>query len=60
MLTAIDGDVTGGGGIDTFRIKIWDNNNGGTIVYDNQLPSGTCTDSLDTATPCTASAEGAS
>jgi len=25
MLTAIDGDVTGGGGADRFRIKIWDN-----------------------------------
>ena len=54
MLTAIDGDVSGGGGIDKFRIKIWDNNNGGLIVYDNQLPSGTCTDTSDTATPCTA------
>jgi len=54
ILTAIDGAVTGGGGTDKFRIKIWDNNNGGVIVYDNQLPSGTCTDASDTSTPCTA------
>jgi PKD repeat protein len=37
MLTAIDGSVNGGGGTDRFRIKIWDNNNGGAIVYDNQI-----------------------
>ena len=37
MLTAIDGAISGGGGIDKFRIKIWDKNNGGAIVYDNQL-----------------------
>jgi MBG domain (YGX type)/YDG domain/Bacterial Ig-like domain (group 3) len=36
MLTAIDGDVNGGGGTDKFRIKIWDKNNGDMIVYDNQ------------------------
>jgi hypothetical protein len=35
MLTAIDGQVNGGGGTDKFRIKIWDA--GGAIVYDNQL-----------------------
>ena len=35
MLTAIDGQVNGGGGTDKFRIKIWDA--GGVIVYDNQL-----------------------
>jgi Calx-beta domain len=35
MLTAIDGQVNGGGGIDKFRIKIW--GAGGVIVYDNQL-----------------------
>jgi len=37
MLTAIDGQISGGGGTDRFRIKIWDKNNGGAIVYDNQL-----------------------
>ncbi len=35
MLTAIDGQVKGGGGVDKFRIKIWDS--AGTIVYDNQM-----------------------
>lgn len=35
LLTAIDGQVAGGGGSDKFRIKIWDKvtNN---IIYDNQ------------------------
>jgi hypothetical protein len=37
MLTAIDGQVNGGGGVDKFRIKIWDTNNGDAIVYDNQI-----------------------
>ena len=40
MLTAIDGDIKGGGGIDKFRIKIWDRNNGGAVVYDNQMGAG--------------------
>jgi hypothetical protein len=36
LLTAIDGKINGGGGVDKFRIKIWDI---GTdrIVYDNKL-----------------------
>ena len=34
MLTAIDGQISGGGGVDKFRIKIWDS---GGIVYDNQM-----------------------
>jgi len=46
MLTVIDGQVTGGGGIDKFRIRIW-NNDGGALVYDNQ-PSAP-----DSATPST-------
>jgi hypothetical protein len=29
--------VNGGGGVDKFRIKIWDRNNGDAIVYDNKL-----------------------
>lgn len=37
MLTAIDGQVNGGGGSDKFRIKIWDKNNGDAVVYDNQV-----------------------
>jgi hypothetical protein len=36
LLTAIDGSLNGGGGVDKFRIKIWDQNNGDAIVYDNQ------------------------
>lgn len=34
-LTAIDGDVNGGGGIDKFRIKIRQKGSGG-VIYDNQ------------------------
>jgi hypothetical protein len=37
MLTATDGQVNGGGGVDKFRIKIWDKNNGDRVVYDNQM-----------------------
>ena len=36
MLTAIDGNMHGGGGADKFRIKVWDKATG-NIVYDNQL-----------------------
>ncbi len=38
MLTANDGQVTGGGGADRFRIKIWDKATGG-VIYDNQSGS---------------------
>jgi hypothetical protein len=37
LLTAIDGDLSGGGGADKFRIKIWDKSNNDALVYDNQL-----------------------
>lgn len=40
MLTAIDGEISGGGGIDKFRIKIWDKSNGDAVVYDNQMGAG--------------------
>jgi hypothetical protein len=46
ILTAIDGQQPGGGGIDKFRIKIWDSAD--VIVYDNQ------TGASDTADPTTA------
>ena len=36
ILTAIDGQINGGGGVDKFRIKIWDKATS-TVVYDNQL-----------------------
>jgi hypothetical protein len=29
--------VSGGGGEDKFRIKIWDRNNADAVVYDDQL-----------------------
>jgi len=36
-LTATDGDINGGGGVDQFRIKIWNRSAGeaGGVVYDN-------------------------
>ena len=46
MLTAIDGQISGGGVTDKFRIKIW-NTATSAIVYDNQMGA------LDSATPST-------
>jgi hypothetical protein len=40
LLSATDGAVSGGGGIDKFRIKIWDKDNNDEVVYDNQLGTG--------------------
>ena len=40
ILTAIDGDLTGGDGVDKFRLKIWVEDEGTgeeIIIYDNQL-----------------------
>jgi hypothetical protein len=51
ILTAIDGQVKGGGGVDKFRIKIWDKVTGNAI-YDNQM------DAADTADPTTVIAGG--
>ena len=34
LLTAVDGQISGGGGVDKFRIKIWDVSG---VVYDNVL-----------------------
>lgn len=36
-LTAVDGQLPGGGGEDKFRIKIWDRTNGDAVVYDNLM-----------------------
>jgi PKD repeat protein len=36
MLSAIDGNLNGGDGLDKFRIKIWDAATG-AVIYDNQL-----------------------
>jgi len=52
MLTAIDGQINGGGGTDKFRIKIWDRTTD-TVIYDNQVGE---TD--DYANPTTAIAGG--
>jgi hypothetical protein len=46
MLTAIDGQIGGGGGADKLRMKIWDNASN-SIVYDNQI------DAADSANPTT-------
>jgi hypothetical protein len=49
LLTAIDGQITGGGGTDKFRIKIWDIATV-NIVYDNQmgaLDTGDASTALD-------------
>jgi hypothetical protein len=37
LVSAIDGQKTGGGGYDKFRIKIWDKSNGNMVVYDNDM-----------------------
>ena len=47
LLTATDGQVNGGGGIDKFRIKIWDVATG-LVVYDN-VPGGS--EDIDAANP---------
>ncbi len=36
MLKAIDGQISGGGGVDKFRIKIWDKATD-QVIYDNKL-----------------------
>lgn len=36
LITAIDGQINGGGGVDKLRVKIWDRASG-RIVYDNQI-----------------------
>ncbi len=46
MVSAIDGQINGGGGIDKFRIKIWDINTN-QIVYDNNLGLGNSGENAD-------------
>jgi FtsP/CotA-like multicopper oxidase with cupredoxin domain len=48
LLSAVDGQVNGGGGVDKFRIKIWDINNGDAVVYDNNLGAS---EDIDNANP---------
>jgi hypothetical protein len=44
-LTAWDGQVTGAGGVDRFRIKIWQGNPG-NVIYDNERGSPDGTDPI--------------
>jgi hypothetical protein len=46
LLTATDGQINGGGGVDKFRIKIW--LIGGAVVYDNVVAAS---DDIDVANP---------
>jgi hypothetical protein len=55
-LTAWDGEAPGGGGVDRFRIRIWDRNQGDAVVYDNQIA---CPNQGDNADPCTGIGGGA-
>ncbi len=50
LLTANDGQINGGGGVDRFRIKIWEANNNEIIIYDNQpddLDDADATDAIE-------------
>jgi hypothetical protein len=47
ILTVIDGQLTGGGGVDKVRIKIW-NKTTGAIVFDSQMGES---DAVDPSTP---------
>jgi hypothetical protein len=47
IVTVIDGNLPGGGGVDKFRIKIWEKTTG-LIVYDNQPGAS---DAADPTTP---------
>ncbi|KKQ86039.1 MAG: hypothetical protein UT08_C0002G0061 [Candidatus Woesebacteria bacterium GW2011_GWB1_38_8] len=47
ILNARDGQVNGGGGVDKFRIKIWDKATD-TVVYDNQLGDSGDSEATDT------------
>jgi hypothetical protein len=38
LLTALDGQAKNGGGVDKFRIKIWDTTTG-AVIYDNRMGS---------------------
>ncbi|MFL5714194.1 MAG: hypothetical protein ACJ769_06000, partial [Chloroflexota bacterium] len=47
-LTAYDGQISGGGGTDKFRMRITDGNNGNAVIFDNR--NGALTD-MDVADP---------
>jgi hypothetical protein len=46
LLTANDGQVNGGGGVDRFRIKIWDPDHH-VVIYDNQSTDDGLADATD-------------
>ena len=46
LLSAVDGSLNGGGGLDKFRIKVW-NKATNAVIYDNNLGAS------DTSTPTT-------
>jgi hypothetical protein len=48
LITAIDGRKTGGGGLDRFRIKIYDLDRNGAVIYDNEANTS---DIADPTTP---------
>jgi subtilisin family serine protease len=50
LLTATDGDLKTGDGVDKFRIKIWDRTTG-AIVYDNAPPADADTEDLNQIFP---------
>jgi hypothetical protein len=47
ILTAYDGNVNGGGGVDKFRIKIWSTSSG-AVVFDSKMGTS---DDIDAANP---------
>jgi hypothetical protein len=48
LLMARDGQQPGGGGVDKFRIKVWDKSNDDAVVYDNVLEGS---EDIDSANP---------
>jgi len=48
LLTVVDGQLPGGGGVDRVRLKVWDPSAGNAVVYDN-VPGAP--DDIDTANP---------
>jgi hypothetical protein len=50
IVTVIDGGLPGGGGIDKFRIKIW-NKTTGAIVYDSQPGASDAADPINPIGP---------
>jgi hypothetical protein len=47
LVSAIDGEINGGGGVDKFRIKIWDKSTE-EIIYDNEIDNDETNDPTTT------------